>query len=53
LPALTSVLALIGLPAQNSKGSKADESFLKQAMPGDMAEVKMGQLPSKKARTTR
>jgi putative membrane protein len=42
--ALTSVLAVSGLHAQNSKRSNADDSFLKQAMQGDMAEVKMGQL---------
>ena len=46
--ALASVLALSGLHAQNSKGSKADDSFLKQAMQGDMAEVKMGQLAQQK-----
>ena len=46
--ALASALALSGLHAQNSKGSKADEPFLKQAMQGDMAEVKMGQLAQQK-----
>jgi len=46
--ALASVLALSGLHAQNSKSSKADDSFLKQAMQGDMAEVQMGQLAQQK-----
>jgi len=46
--ALTSVLALSGAHGQNSKSSKADDSFLKQAMQGDMAEVKMGQLAQEK-----
>ncbi|MBR0698232.1 DUF4142 domain-containing protein [Bradyrhizobium lablabi] len=46
--AFASMLTLSGLQAQNSKGSKADESFLKQAMQGDMAEVKMGQLAQQK-----
>jgi len=46
--ALASVLAFSGLHAQTSKGSKADDSFLKQAMQGDMAEVQMGQLAQQK-----
>src|SRR5689334_12094304 len=46
--ALASVLALGGAHAQSSKPSKADNSFLKQAMQGDMAEVKMGQLAEQK-----
>ena len=46
--ALASVLTLSGLHAQSSKASKADDSFLKEAMQGDMAEVKMGQLAQQK-----
>ena len=46
--ALTSVLALSSAHAQSSKPSKADDSFLKQAIQGDMAEVKMGQLAQEK-----
>lgn len=44
---LAGVLALSGSHAQNSKG-KTDDSFLKEAMQGDMAEVKMGQLAQQK-----
>jgi putative membrane protein len=47
--ALASTLALGGVHAQDkNKASKADDSFLKQAMQGDMAEVKMGQLAQEK-----
>jgi len=46
--ALASALALSGLHAQTSKQSTAADSFLKQAMQGDMAEIKMGQLAQEK-----
>lgn len=46
--ALASALALSGLHAQNSKSSAAADSFLKQAMQGDMAEIQMGQLAQQK-----
>jgi putative membrane protein len=46
--ALASMLALSSSHAQNSKVSKVDDSFLKQAMQGDMAEVKLGQLAQQK-----
>jgi putative membrane protein len=46
--ALTGALALSGLHAQTGKPSRAEDSFLKQAIQGDMAEVQMGQLAQQK-----
>ena len=46
--ALTGVLALSGVHAQESKQSKASDVFMKQAMQGDMAEIQMGKLAQEK-----
>ena len=37
--------------AQNTKASKADEMFIKDAMQGDLAEVNMGKLAQEKAQS--
>jgi putative membrane protein len=46
--ALTSVMALSGVQAQESKQSKASDMFMKQAMQGDMAEIQVGKLAQEK-----
>jgi putative membrane protein len=46
--ALTSVLAVSGVHAQESKQSRAADSFMKQAMQGDMAEIQVGKLAQEK-----
>lgn len=46
--ALTGVLALSGVHAQESKQSKASDMFMKQAMQSDMAEIQMGKLAQEK-----
>src|SRR5690242_10163018 len=37
--------------AQGTKASKADQMFIKDAMEGDLAEVKMGKLAQEKAQS--
>lgn len=46
--ALTGALALSGVHAQESKHSRAADSFMKEAMQGDMAEIQMGKLAQQK-----
>lgn len=46
--ALTSVLSLGGVQAQEHRQSKASDMFMKQAMQGDMAEIQMGKLAQEK-----
>lgn len=46
--ALASVLALSGVHAESSKQNKAADSFIKQAMQSDMAEIQMGKLAQEK-----
>jgi putative membrane protein len=46
--ALTSALALSGLHAQESRQDRVADSFLNQAIQGDMAEIQMGQLAQEK-----